>query len=76
MYRAVFQREPSVNELRLGAAFIKAQTEAQAGGRRTARVALRHGGFDAKTQRTAKFTAFTTFEQSKWHGGRRLTHWP
>jgi hypothetical protein len=72
MYRAVFQRAPSANELRLGAAFIKAQTERQPEVAEPPAWRYGHGGFDAKAQRTAKFTAFTTFEQNKWSGGRRL----
>jgi hypothetical protein len=72
LYRLLFQRPPSATELRLGTAFLQAQMARKPEAAEPPAWRYGFGSFDAQAQRTAKFTAFTTFEQNQWHGGRRL----
>jgi hypothetical protein len=72
LYRLLYQREPSREETRVALDFIKQQTNRKPDAPPPPAWKYGHGFVDAASKRVKQFTVMPTFEQNKWHAGRRL----
>ena len=71
LYRLLYQRQPTSNELKLGEQFIQAQVNRKPEVVEPPAWKYGHGQRDADTRKLKQFTAFTQYENGKWNGGRR-----
>ncbi len=74
LYRQVYARAASADELRLAAAFIKLEAESPAQPPEPPQLAWQYGygRFDAASGRIADFTRLAHFSDKTWHAGDKL----
>ncbi|MBI3882448.1 MAG: PSD1 domain-containing protein [Verrucomicrobia bacterium] len=73
LYRVLYQREPSREELRVGVEFIKQQTERKSEAPPPPALRYGYGSIDPVTKRVKQFTTMPTFEKNSWHAGKKLS---
>ncbi len=72
MYRELYQRAPSPNELKLGFEFIREQSAREPQEPEKSPWTQGYGWFDAKTKKVKKFAALPLFQYGRWEGNKNL----
>ena len=72
LYRVLYQREPTANELRMGQAFIQAQIDRAPQEEEKPAWSYGYGWVDAKTKRVKQFSKLSRYDYGRWEGGRSL----
>ncbi len=73
IYQLLYQRPPTSAELRVGLDFIKAQTERKSEAPPPPAWRYGYGSYDPVVKKLRSFTTFPTFEQNKWHAGKKTS---